>query len=264
MQPGPSGITTIKTKVQADPIGRVITVTDAKLGITRNVYGPFSELRRVELPDGTVRETKQDAYGRGVFDDDPDRGKTLVEWNGFDEAINLNDAAGRHYVFERDNLGRTVKRSEGLNVSTYEYDTAANGIGLPAVITGADGHIEAFTYDTLSRPITTTLELADGRTFEHGQGYDQFGHVDRITYPDAFSVSRHYDSTGTLVEVRNGITRANVWKLDVVNAAGQTMLEAFGNKATTERVYDDENNTLQTIFTMSGARTTQALLLKTR
>lgn len=66
------------------------------------------------------------------------------------------------------------------------------------------------------------------------------------------------------MEVRNGITRANVWKLDVVNAAGQTMLEAFGNKATTERVYDDENNTLQTIFTMSGARTTQALLLKTR
>jgi hypothetical protein len=35
MEPGPSGITTITTKVQADPIGRAITVTDAKLGVTR-------------------------------------------------------------------------------------------------------------------------------------------------------------------------------------------------------------------------------------
>ncbi|MBK9261884.1 MAG: RHS repeat-associated core domain-containing protein [Polyangiaceae bacterium] len=260
IEPGPAGIPTIAKSMKADPLGRPIEVTDAKQGITRHVHGPFNELRRVELPDGTKRETKQDDYGRTIFEDDPDRGKTILEHNGFDEVVKLHDAAGRHYAFERDALGRVVKRSEGLNVSAYEYDTALHGVGLFARTTGADGHIEEYAYDTLSRPIATMLRLADGRTFEQSRTYDAYGRIAQIAYPNGFSVLRQYDSTGTLVRIHNGADRTQVvWSLDVVNAAGQTMFETFGNGAATERVYSDEAQVLETIFTMADGKTLQSL-----
>jgi RHS repeat-associated protein len=258
-EPGPSGIASTSTVIESDPVGRAIATTDAKQGITRHVHGPFGALRRIELPDGTARETKQDAYGRTTYDDDPDRGKTILEFNGFDEVVKLHDAAGRHYVFERDALGRLTQRSEGLNVSMYDYDTAAHGIGLPARTTGADGHVEDYGYDHLSRLEGTLLRLADGRTFEQGQTYDEFSRVRNVEYPNGFAVVRHYDATGTLVKLTHEAKERPLWTLDMVNSAGQTMKETFGNGATTERVYDDDTNLLEAIFTFSSGKTLQSL-----
>jgi YD repeat-containing protein len=165
----------------------VNSVVDAASNQTKNVFGPFSQLRRVHLPDGTFRETTADDYGRVILVNDPDRGKTLLEYNGFDELTHLHDALDRHFVFEHDKLGRLIKRAQGIDVSTMEYDTAAHGIGFPARNVGADGHAEEYEYDSLSRPIKTTLRLADGRDFAQSQSYDPFGRPLRSTYPNGLS-----------------------------------------------------------------------------
>jgi YD repeat-containing protein len=71
-QPGPAGLATITKTSQHDALGRVIAVTDATSATTKNVFGPFSQLRRVHLADGTFRETTPDDYGRVILEKDPD------------------------------------------------------------------------------------------------------------------------------------------------------------------------------------------------
>ncbi len=258
-EPGPGTLTFIAKKVESDGLGRPLTTTDPLQNVTRYRYGPFGALRRVELPDGTSRETKEDAYGRTTFDNDPDRGQSMYEFNGFDEVVKMHDAAGRHYAFVRDALGRTTQRSEALNISTYEYDSAPNGVGLLAWTKSADGHVEEFAYDDLSRPERTTVRLADGRTFEQRRAYDVFDRVDEIVYPGGFRIKRHYDATGTLQKLTQGASEDAVWTLDNVDVAGQTMRETFGNGAVTERAYNKQAFQLESIVSTSSGNVLQDL-----
>ncbi len=259
-EPGASNLGTISTQIDLDSAGRPIRSTDAKGESTHYLYGPFGALRSVVLPDGTARETKHDAYGRLVFENDPDRGITQHKWNGFDELRETEDALGRVFSFSYDSIGRLAQRQQTL----YEYDTAPNGIGLLARIIGADGHSDAYTYDALSRLQTSTRTLADGRELISKRFYDSVGRLKEIVYPalpgaDPFRVVYQYDSTGRLIRLENGETRAVLWSLDAVDGQNQALLESFGNGVLTETHRDSARGVVESILTAKGGDVLQSL-----
>ncbi|MDI1433322.1 FG-GAP-like repeat-containing protein [Polyangium sorediatum] len=256
------GVLTKRTLL--DAIGRPITVVDAKSGETTYTYEPFGLVRSVELPDGTSRETVHDDYGRRIEETDPDRGKTTSVFDGFDQVTDLGDALGRHYKFEHDALGRLTRREQGGEVSTYEFDMADHGVGFPSRVIGADGHRVEYKYDALSRPWSTTLRLADTRAFAAWRSYDTFGRLSKITYPGEgdFSVYHEYDTTGTLTAVRQGVTRDLLWQLDMVDGAGRTVMETFGNGALTERDVSPQSGAVESIFTHHGTNMLQGLVVR--
>lgn len=266
-EPGPGNMGPVTTRTERDALGRVKNIVDAKNGVTTYTYGPFGELRSAVSPDGTKRETIRDALGRVVLEIDPDRGKTIAFFDGFDQTRKFRDAAGREYSFSYDALGRRTWREQGGEVTTYEYDTATHGLGLLARVTGADGHAEEYAYDGYSRPWQTTLRLGDGRALESRRYYDTASRLKEIIYPAAngkqpFRVVREYDGAGTLVRVLDGDTRRPLWQLDMVDGAGRTMREVFGNGVATEWHHDPVTGVLEHIYTESGTKTLQSLVYR--
>ncbi len=54
------------------------------------------------------------------------------------------------------------------------------------------------------------LRLEDGRVFEDARTFDPNGRLLRLSYPNGISVLFDYDSTSTLVQLRNGSRRAGM------------------------------------------------------
>jgi RHS repeat-associated protein len=252
------------TTTQVDALGRVVEVTDKLLGATQYAYGPFGALWTVTGPDGAVTLSEHDAYGRVRHAIDPDRGETFTDYNGFDEATGSLDARGWSYAFKYDALGRLVERDDHDGSTTWAYDTAPHGIGRVAAVTSPTGNVKAYTYDPLSRPASVALTV-EGETFTSRFGYDDFGRLHDIVYPQAEGVDPlvvlyEQDTSGNLVTVRDNATGTAYWSLDFVDGMGRATLESLnGGATTTHRDYDRATGATTRILTAAGATTLQDL-----
>jgi RHS repeat-associated protein len=258
--------------IEVDPLGRTISVTDAKLGTTATTYGPFGEPRVVASPSGLF-VTVRDAYGRVTREIDPDRGATNIHYNGFDEQSQVVDAANRVVEYVYDSLGRrTQRRDNGALSTTWHYDDPVKGYGRLADVTSIGGATKSYTYDPKGRVSSVAL-LLSGETFTSQYHYDASGNVDTIAYPQGpggaqFRIRNEYDEDDNLTGVRDDIdaTHPYFWRLTGVNGVGQTSQEIFGNNQVaqghalvTERDYFTDTGALKAIRTKAGATLVQNL-----
>jgi YD repeat-containing protein len=72
-------------------------------------------------------------------------GETNYIYNPLGELISQTDAKGQTISFRYDKLGRMIERTEPEGTSTWQYDTAAKGIGKLATMIGADACLSAKT-----------------------------------------------------------------------------------------------------------------------
>ena len=109
--------------------GQLVQVTDALGSVTRYTYDAFGNLTQTLDPANNAIRMQYDGRGRKISMTDPDMGYWRYAYNALGELISQTDAKNQVVTMQYDKLGRMIQRSEPDLIGTWEYDTAANGIG---------------------------------------------------------------------------------------------------------------------------------------
>lgn len=225
-------------------------------GITRYDYDHFGNLRYIKDADGHETLMGYDVRGRRTLLSDLDKGATCrttanincgawrYEYNAAGELTKQTDAKGQVTTLGYDTLGRLTAGSEAEGTSQWVYDTAANGKGKPASVTGPAtvGDKKVYTYDTLGRPVRIATTIY-GITYSEDTGYDQYSRIGAISYPETSAGVRlklhyNYTASGYLSNITNAVTGIVYWRATAQDAAGRPLQEHLGNGLTTSRSYD--------------------------
>lgn len=210
----PRGNSTTK---EVNGLGELVSVTDAAGLVTTYWYQAdgTNYLVQRDAGRGDVENNFQfDALGRKVLQSDPDSGVTTFGYNALGEVIwqqHENDARIENAIDARGRVWqRTVKTPAGEveSVSTFEYDTAANGIGQLASETvtgtysgwapgpGADlAFTRSYAYDALGRPSGTSIAL-DGGNYSTAVSYDSRGRPLKVMDASGRWSKTHYNDRG--------------------------------------------------------------------
>ena len=256
-----SGLTTTVTNplgqtkiIVKNSQGRPVQVTDAA-GTTYHQHEPFGDLSRVTDPLGNVTTMQYDIRGRKIGMHDPDMGDWAYQYNVLGELTSQTDAKNQTTTMAYDLLGRLRIRTAPEGPSTWTYDTAPNGIGKLASVSGPEGYQEQRTYDPLSRPEHVHTSIA-GQAYTVTTNYDpNFGRLDTITYPSGFKVRQVYDSYGHLfqvVRVQSSGAQSLLWQTDAADENSRVIQETFSNGVIGRRVYDPVTNDLMAILAGNG------------
>lgn len=254
--------------------GELIQVVDANGLVMNYAYYADGTLKSVSRDAGrgaVVNSFVYDVLGRKVQQNDPDSGVTMFEYNALGELTAQIDANGNRVENEIDARGRvwrkTVKTPAGAveTQTTFEFDTAANGVGQLAseTITGtyaawsgqtglAHGYSRTFSYDTLGRPLGTTTTI-DGTAYASLAHYDSLGRVYRAMDGSGRWIKIEFNARGQTLEVCNSIETdtapacpadANNYVTTLATDAwGHVVKERRGNSTALEvnRSYYDQN-----------------------
>ena len=231
------------TSYKYDPYGNQIEVTDAANNVTTMVY---------------------DLAGNKIEMFDPDMGHWRYEYNALGELVIQTDAKQQTVTIEYDTLGRITKKTTLEGVSNWYYDPPG-ALGKLDRVAMTGGYSTKETYDALLRPITSTINY-DGRSYEVSTSYDNIhGRVTHVDYPDVtggtpgLSIESVYDDSGFLTEMRDASGQYSYWKLEQVNASGQTEMETYGNGVKNIRQYDEYTGRISDIITSLGTQELQSL-----
>jgi RHS repeat-associated protein len=198
-------------------------------------YGPFGVLVAIDVVNGPTTKMRYDASGRRIALDDPDTGHSTFTWNGFGDLIQETDANEQVKTFVPDALGRVQQAVTADGVTTYEWDTAPNGIGQLAKATSADNVECAYSYDGAGRMTSQSWTLRTGiagvdGTYTIGMSYDAAGRPSGLTYPQvagqaALVINRTYAANGTIAALFRGGNPQAIWAVNARNARGQLTSE---------------------------------------
>ncbi|HEV7163757.1 MAG TPA: RHS repeat-associated core domain-containing protein, partial [Gammaproteobacteria bacterium] len=183
-----TGTGTETTAKVSNALGQTAEMVDASGGTTLYSYDPFGDLVGVTAADSKSTAIAYDGLGNKVKMVDPDMGTWTYGYDALGELLTQVDAKGQKIVQTYDVLGRPSTRTDynGTGGQTaadnWAYDTATNGIGLPASVSDNTGYQKAFSYDSLSRPsaLDTTV---NGTDYQVSTTYDSFGRVATLSYP---------------------------------------------------------------------------------
>ena len=225
--------------------------------LTGYTYGPFGVLRRIEDDDGNVTEIRYDRLGRRTALIDPDSGTTNYVFNGHGELVREADGNGAITDYRYDPDGRPRAIIDGDGVDTFDWDGAANGIGLLAGRTRvnkgiSDGLVSTgYRYDSRSQIVGSDWQIK-GEEYTVAFAYDAFGRRQDTTYPAVAGRSRvvvrntYNQFTGDLQQVGPASDPAVFyWRTDARDAFERLTAETFGNGLTTTIAYDPVRDVLQ-------------------
>jgi RHS repeat-associated protein len=174
--------------------GEVVSVVDA-LGSTLQLqYDHFGNLERKSVvasaQGGSLNPTRilYNARGQKTRTEDPDQGAWTYAHNSAGELTQQTDAMGNVTTILYDGLGRMVQRDAAGYVSEWIYDYLNNqscgskSLGKPcrAISPWAT---QDYRYDSLGRPSSVKLTVADGRVFERFTAYDGMSRVRQVVFP---------------------------------------------------------------------------------
>ena len=177
-------------------IGKLVSVVDAKSGITQFAYDLAGNLRQTIDPNGNIITVTYDLYGRKTDLRDPDLGWIHYELDPLGRVLAQTSPKQRDLgasttkphlrtLMEYDLLDRMTARYEMDLESHWVFDSAPNGKGLlwesytgPAT---AKTYFRTHSYDVLSRPQQTVEQLADGQ-YRSSIIYDAWGRVIQQSY----------------------------------------------------------------------------------
>lgn len=168
-----------------DGLGRVVETRDyngtspadaqygggvgASYSSVKTEYGLDGKPSRVTGPDGSRWTYAYDLFGRQVSTGDPDKGTTVIGFNGLDQAISTTDSRGRTVLTAYDVLGRITgtwngSKTDADQLTADTYDSVLKGQLTSAVryIGGKNGKAYGKTvtaYDNMSNPVETQITL---------------------------------------------------------------------------------------------------------
>lgn len=231
--------------------GNLLSVTDTAGGVITYTYDPIGNLIETRDPAGNVTTFTYDIRGRKLSVTDPDMGLVNFKYNGVGELVEEDNpvlrSQSKKLTTTYDKLGRITAKDEGGSVSSFTYDTCANGVGKLCVATST-GYSRQVTYDVLSRVTSESVTLF-GTSFVTTTGYDSLSRIDTLTYPGGFQVKNEYNARGHLAAVRDPVTSAAHWQAVEVDAHGVVTKERFGNNVETVRSFNPASGNLTQLRT---------------
>lgn len=177
------GSGTATTSYGYDVLGNLTSTTDAASQLTQIFY---------------------DLMGRKTQLTDPAMGTWEYRYNSFGELEKQTDNANQVTSMYYDVLGRMVRRSVPNQPQDdfWTYDTAANGKGLLARVTGADGFEKSYTYNARSQVSQVTTRIK-GEVFTTSTVYDDKARPFEVTRPGGFTVRNEYNQFGYMVAIKS-------------------------------------------------------------
>lgn len=181
-----------------NPAGQLNEVTDANGVKTKYFWNGFNELERIESTDAGITSTQYDVLGN----------------------INsITNALGIRVDYSYDNLSR-IKQQRAPSTSDsidYYYDSNApgatisclNGSGRLCGVTG-NNFASYYSYTALGL-LNTQIDSIHGTNYSRSYGYNQYGQLSQITYPNGTPVKYEYYLDGTQKNVQVYISGA--WRL---------------------------------------------------
>ncbi|WP_151779963.1 polymorphic toxin type 47 domain-containing protein [Acinetobacter bereziniae] len=223
-------------KYKRDALGRLTQTTDA---LGRNIVLTL------------------DKNGNKLQQIDPNLGTWNYRYNVLGQPVWQQDGKGQQTSFQYDVLGRLIKRTEPDLVSSWVWDTSANGKGQIAQVSSTNGFVQSFAYDNFGRPYqSTTSKNIDPKAqgvgdsdFINKWNYDAAGRVLAYAYPTGFGYRNIYDTNGYLKEVRNLAGSQLYWAANARDARGNVTQETLGNGLTTNRTYQPDTGLIESINT---------------
>ncbi|ANH69755.1 RHS repeat-associated core domain-containing protein [Mitsuaria sp. 7] len=233
-------------KSTADNLGRAVQTADARSNLTGFIYDATGALARVIGPYGDVVSIGYDVLGRKTSQSDPDLGDWTYGYNAFGELVSQTNGLKKTTSITYDALGRMVKRADSDLTSSFEYDTAANGLGLLAKTYSDNGYCREHGYDGQSRPTTTIMKVGSTacgngtEALSASVGYDAYGRLQTETFPTGFTVTHGRHATlGIPTRITSDqLGGATLWTRDGGDAAGRATAFSYGNGVATRVGYD--------------------------
>jgi RHS repeat-associated protein len=233
-------------------------------------YGPFGVAVGIDVTDGPSTTITPDASGRRTALDDPDTGHSTYTWNGFGDLIQSTDAKNEVKTYVPDALGRVSQVVTVDGTTTYEWDSAPNGIGKLAKTTSPDSVDCSYGYDPAGRSSSTTWTLRTGIAGADGAytiatGYDPAGRVSSLSYPGVAGqppvvLSHSYAPNGSLSAVLRASSSLALWTANTRNARGQVTAETAGNGVVTTYDYPDPMGLLHEVTSTLGTQVVRDLV----
>ncbi len=182
-------------------LGKPKTSTDNG-GTTQFAYDVRGNLLETTDVDSNQIVNTYDHYGRKKTMLDPDMGNWVYAYDAFGQLASQTDANSEVVSMEYDDLGRMTQRDEREGITTWNYDTAANGLGKLESVAGPLS-TQSMEYDNLGRPNKSTLTTS-GQTYITETGYQGVtGKVDWVKYPTGLVVRKRFDDYGFPVELES-------------------------------------------------------------
>jgi len=185
------------TSYAYDPVGNLVTLTDAEGQITQFEYDGRNRRVRTYWPDHVsgaewgnanmgLTEVNRDALGRPV---------RLIQQDGASTTLNFDRAGrlvSREYRRLEDGMIGPVAGSESL-----VYDNASR---LVSASSSLYSNLVTFEYDDAGRVVSESLVIGD-RTYTLGYAYNSVGKLAQIVYPDGSTVVRNFTPRGRLQDI---------------------------------------------------------------
>lgn len=259
-----------ETKI-ANVRGKMIEAIDNMNNHTKYEYDAYGNLIRLIDSKGNTTLIVYDKYGRKTDLYDPDKGHWSYTYDPYGQLVSQADAMGNITTFKYDRLGRMISRTDSVGASTWEYDTASNGIGklakengianldgtrptgpalVKAVAGGLTDYTRVYTYDNLSRPAQTTITV-NGKSYTSMTQYDNCGRPNLLIYPNNVQVRYTYQ-LGYLSKISNAVSGQTYWQLNAMDALGHVTSETRSNGLISNYTYDAQTGHLTDISTVLG------------
>ncbi len=200
---------------------------------TRYAYGPFNTLYSITDPNGNQNIRTMNRLGKLWTLTDHDAGTRTYAYNAFGQ-LEQENTTEYSSTSCYDTGGRISTETAGTRITTYHYDTAANGIAKLASIVSPDQITTAYGYDTQGR-LSSEQWTVGAENLTIGSSYDTKGRLAQMTYPltgtglSALTVNYGYDPTyGSLTSI-NDASGHPYWTWNDSDASGEFTTETFGN-----------------------------------
>ena len=221
-----------------DAAGQLIAYTDPAQRITRLRYDRSGRLtQRIDALGHTV-EFGYDAYGRLLHLSNENHERYRFEWDVLDRLLAqqdldgsgriyqynpLGDVTGIHHIpapiaepeldgkdsaelhtpvvhhFERDAVGRLIRKRTDDGVTEYAYDTADNLLAISFTDTQGDQQRLDYTYDAVGQLVSETNSAG---LLQYD--YDELGNLQSLTLPDQRQLNHLYYGSGHLHQINLG------------------------------------------------------------
>ncbi|KAA3523469.1 hypothetical protein DXM29_20400 [Agrobacterium tumefaciens] len=249
-----------------DRVSNQLSLTDPNSNATASTYDKLNRLASFADERKSTTTWSYGATDDPVSTTDPHSIRTNYVRNGWGEVIQEQSNDIGTVIYERDQTGKSTKRTDGRGIITnftydaagrllsttypreissnvtYSYDSGTNGVGRLTGLTDAAG-TQSRAYDRLGR-VTQETRIIGSRTYITSYEWDAGGSLAQITYPSGRQIIYGRDANGNINSVGTKATATSStvglawWVSYTPFGPRQGMLH--GNQITDWRSYDDD------------------------
>lgn len=200
-----------------DPSGRVLRRTDAMGHSVDFTYDAYGRLLGLTNENNEAYRFEWDAADRLVAQQDLDGGGRTYQYSPLDDVIGILHHPALHEEppllgawatpilspiqqgFERDAVGRLIRKQTDDGVTDYDYDDADNLLSIRFTDLQGQAHSLAYRYDPLGQLLS---ETSSAGVLQYR--YDALGNLETLTLPDQRQLNHLYYGSGHLHQINVG------------------------------------------------------------